>query len=44
MDLLTHDPSKRATVYSALESGWMESELKELQDLYQQRIEEVPGL
>jgi len=44
MDLLTHDLSKRATVYAALESGWIESELKELQDLYQLRIEEAPGL
>ena len=43
-DLLTHDHLKRATVYSALESRWIKSELKELQDLYQQRIEEVPGL
>jgi len=42
--LLTHDHVKRATVYSALESRWIKSELKELQGLYQQRIEEAPGL
>ncbi|KAK2461619.1 hypothetical protein APHAL10511_006082 [Amanita phalloides] len=41
-DLLMHDHLKRATVYSALESKWIESELGELRNLYQQRIGESP--
>ncbi|KAF8632954.1 hypothetical protein AX15_001556 [Amanita polypyramis BW_CC] len=43
-DLLTHDPLKRVTVYSALKSRWIESELEELQSLYQQRIGATAGL
>lgn len=41
MELLTHDPTKRATVHSALGSRWIESELKELYNLYRRRIGEI---
>lgn len=43
-ELLMHDPLRRATVYSALESRWIILELKELCNLYRQRIGESTGL
>ncbi|TFK77273.1 kinase-like protein [Pluteus cervinus] len=36
--LLVHDPQHRATVYSALASSWIVSELAELEELYQSRV------
>jgi len=43
-ELLMHDPLRRATVYSALDSRWIKSESKELCNLYQQRIGESARL
>jgi hypothetical protein len=37
--LLIHSYLHRATVYSALESRWITSDLAELQQAYQDRIE-----
>ncbi|KAF8640874.1 hypothetical protein AX17_000522 [Amanita inopinata Kibby_2008] len=38
IQLLKRDPIERATVYSALENRWIESELEELDNLYHLRI------
>lgn len=37
-NLLISDPFHRATVYSALASQWILSELEELQELYYSRV------
>jgi len=36
--LLIHDPRERATVYSALESNWIQCEIRPLKSLYQSRV------
>jgi len=38
LELLIHDHSKRATVYDALSSSWIQREIKELKSLYRRRI------
>ncbi|KAF9447791.1 hypothetical protein P691DRAFT_801783 [Macrolepiota fuliginosa MF-IS2] len=38
LELLIHDHTKRATVYSALRSVWIQSEIKDLKSLYRRRI------
>lgn len=38
LELLVHDHSKRATIYDALSSNWIQKEIKELKSLYRRRI------
>ncbi|KAJ3575971.1 hypothetical protein NP233_g739 [Leucocoprinus birnbaumii] len=38
LQLLVHNPSERATVYDALSSNWIQSEIEDLKSLYRRRI------
>lgn len=42
-DLLVPDPRKRATVYEALKSRWICSDLEELERAYRERIRGMPS-
>lgn len=41
--LLIPDPRKRATVYEALKSPWICSDLEELERAYRERIRTMPS-
>ena len=41
--LLISDPRKRATVYEALRSRWICSDLEELERAYRERIRTMPS-